>query len=148
MPLSDMDAIKLYADGFTREELLEFTRAKTVDGKPQYINIDTEGWQHTRQKRRELVETLRHDYIKTQKKKTGRKPTERSITEYTHKRIADFRRKLSKKYGDDTAFVFLREEYGRSFGGKTDYQKARQARSDAKKKKDDAQAYERGRYKD
>lgn len=135
MPISQDDAIQLFADGFTREELLELTNATFRDGTPQLIDIDTEGWQRTRLARRTLVAGLRKTFIDREKKKSGHKPSEGSISEYVTKRITGIRSKLNVKYGSDTdtTFVFLREEYSRSFGGKTNYESARANREADKK---------------
>ena len=144
MPISSDDAIQLYADGFTREELLEFANATYKDGTPQHIDIDTPGWKDMRLHRRELVAEARQGYIAREKKKTGRKPSEKMISEYITRQINGVRKALNKKYDNNSALDFLREEYSRAFQPKPDYVLARTRRTEGNRKSKD---YEKARYK-
>lgn len=107
--LSPSDIQKLIAYHFTPIEIFHLNTAVTSAGNPQFINLNTEGWMRTLERRKRWVED--------KWKKAG--GTERGY-------FAMMQRFYNTQpSGDDTVFIFLRAEYNRyTRANKVDYKTA------------------------
>lgn len=113
--LSLHDTEKLRRSGFTQFEVNELNHWKAPDGSPQHIDLDTPGWK--------AAIASRQKYFKKQMKGGM------SYPQYV-KKIEDIYQKLKDTgEGDDSIATFLRAEYSRVLGRKTDYQRARENRA-------------------
>lgn len=132
---SSKDIKRLESDGFLPEEISDYNKATFRDGKPQNFDINSDFWKAVRKSRRVFVGKL-----------IAKGASEEDIARI----IRETRARLQKQHDisdEDASFVFLRQEYGRSFGTKPDYKKAREARSKDQIEKRNKKDYASMRYK-